>query len=508
MISLYRAFLEQAENYPDAPAVIEPGRMYTYRDLQMMAERISTLIPKEGSFTGIVLDHSVWLIASILGVLKTGSAYVPAEPGLPVERIRFMMEESHAAVVLTRYEYMNSLPDLACIPLDPLIQSMEPGQPVSPEEAADCLQALAQCPEKKVSWMEKDHARWSRMPAYVLYTSGSTGVPKGVIVTNANVLHYVEAFYHEFYPRPGDLMLQYSVCSFDIFVEEVFTTLLNGAALLIPDAQTREDLPALLNVCREYKVTEITGFPYLLKEIDGMPLPPSVRLLISGGDVLRENYVRHLLDQTAVYNTYGPSETTVCASYFRCQKDNALDDGTFPIGHAVTGSRIVLLNEHLEPVQPGQMGEICILGEGVSSGYLDPSKNEMFTEYDGQPMYRSGDMGFLTPEGELAFTGRRDEQVMIWGKRVEPKETESILCKCRGICQAVVTSYQDSEHLYHLKAFIVTEKDCDPEQIMKQMQQYLPDFMIPEEWIRVDHIPLNDHGKPDLHLLAQREKHL
>lgn len=132
----------------------------------------------------------------------------------------------------------------------------------------------------------------------------------------------------------------------------------------------------------------------------------------------------------------------------------------------------------------------------------------MFTEYDGQPMYRSGDMGFLTPEGELAFTGRRDEQVMIWGKRVEPKETESILCKCRGICQAVVTSYQDSEHLYHLKAFIVTEKDCDPEQIMKQMQQYLPDFMIPEEWIRVDHIPLNDHGKPDLHLLAQREKHL
>lgn len=205
-------------------------------------------------------------------------------------------------------------------------------------------------------------------------------------------------------------MLQYSVCSFDIFVEEVFTSLLNGAALAIPADEDKADIHALMAFVERHHVTMISGFPYLLAEMNHLSvIPSSLRLLISGGDVLRGVYVDHLLNKAEVYNTYGPSETTVCASYYRCNSGTVLEDGTYPIGHPVLGAQIRILDQSGNEVAKGQTGEICIYGGGVSLGYIGDhaEENRAFERQpDGSTMYRSGDLGYILPREGIVGVGR------------------------------------------------------------------------------------------------------
>ena len=390
--TIYSRFHEQAVRQPDAPAVVEDGRSATYRELDAMADAIMTKFYAERyPFVGIVMSHGIEMVAAMLAVLKSGAAYVPAEPSLPQARIDYMMRTAGAKLVITD-DYCRSLPGA-----EPLPDRSEPDA-----------------------------------PAYVLFTSGTTGRPKGVVVENRSVVNYAEAFEREFHVGRGDVMLQYSVCSFDIFVEEIFTTLLNGATLAVPSAAVREgSLADLMDFCERHGVTEISGFPYLLADMNRYhTFPSKLRLLISGGDVIRGAYITWLRDKDfVIYNTYGPSETTVCATYFRVDDAEPLDDGTFSIGKAVKGAEVRILDDDLREVADGTTGEICILGEGVSRGYIGnpPEQANFVTLADGTRMYRSGDLGYRLPDGNIAFLHRKDKQVMIMGRRVEPDEVENVL---------------------------------------------------------------------------------
>ncbi|MCD8197362.1 MAG: amino acid adenylation domain-containing protein [Lachnospiraceae bacterium] len=472
---IYEQLKKVVKQSPARTAIVEKELSLTYEQLDRRICTIEGNFPSRADFIGIVTDHGADQIASILAVLKTGAAYVPAEPDFPEERIRFMMKESGVGFLITQRKYQEKLEGFPLL----FLEDIKEGESTPTEDCAARQESLA----------------------YVLYTSGSTGVPKGVCMTNANVCHYVRAFRQEFHPAAGDIMLQYSVCSFDIFVEEVFTTLLSGAALAIPDGRARADIVSLMEYVQEKQVTIISGFPYLLMEMNELEeIPSSLRLLISGGDVLRESYVNHLLPQVTVYNTYGPSETTVCCSYFCCNGQKALDDGTYPVGKAVPGTRMELLDEKMNPVPAGSVGEICIAGDGVSGGYLDKSKNEMFvTGADGKPLYRSGDLGRLLPDGNLAFLHRRDSQVMILGKRVEPEEVENVLCDCEEVQTAVVCPCTDEQGLSYLTAYVVPEDEKFVlSEVKKKLSRYLTSFMIPEFFVLMDHIPLTPNGKPDL----------
>ena len=467
--TIYGMFKRQVELQPDAVAVIDGHKRYTYAQLDALACGIAANFEEEPTRVGIVMSHGVKQIAAMLAVLKSGAAYVPAEPSFPEERIMFMMRECDVDFVLT-----------------------------------DSLRAR---PSAKNADLDLSRPEGT---AYILYTSGSTGLPKGVMVSNANVCHYVRAFHREFDSGPGDVMLQYSVCSFDIFVEEVFTTLLSGAALAIPKPKVKASIPKLMEYVEREKVTIISGFPYLLLELNKLPgIPKSLRLLISGGDVLRARFVDRLIPQTVVYNTYGPSETTVCCSYFRCNGTEPLADGTYPIGRPVLGAGMRILDEEMRPVANGAQGEICITGGGVSQGYVGKREQRAFvTLPDGERMYRSGDLGIRRADGEFLFLRRKDSQVMILGKRVEPGEVQNVLNKCPEVESGVVRSFTDRGGLSYLTAYVVpkNKRRFSLKELKRRMAKFLPSYMIPEFFVRLASMPLTANGKVDAKRLPVKVK--
>ncbi|MDE6553978.1 MAG: amino acid adenylation domain-containing protein [Muribaculaceae bacterium] len=462
--TIYSFFKETAHRYPENPAIIEDDRKLTFSQLDRMVDAIAIkFYDRQPKSVGIVMHHGAEQIAAMLAVLKSGAFYVPAEPSLPQERIDYMMQSAGVDFIIN---------DNYCKHL----------------KSADRTMADRSEPDGL---------------AYVLYTSGTSGKPKGVSVENHSVVNYCEAFEAEFKTGPGDVMLQYSVCSFDIFVEEVYTTLLNGAALCIPShAVHNGSLTGLLKFAERHGVTIIDGFPYLLAEMNKLDyIPKSIKLIISGGDVIRASYITHLKDLgIKIYNTYGPSETTVCSNYFRVDNAEPLSDGTFPVGKAVRGVEVKILDKELQEVPQGTVGEICIFGEGVSRGYINnaPEQANFVTMPDGTRMYRSGDLGYELPDGNIAFLHRRDDQVMILGKRVEPEEVENVLNTCPQVERGVVRAFLDDNGLHYLTAYIIPKEEAKLKEIRKYLTDRLTNFMIPEFFVRVKEIPLTRRGKVDV----------
>ena len=463
--TIYSRFKRVALSHPDYVAVVSDYGRVTYAELD---NRVDDVVARIGSerhdFIGIVMSHGIDMIAAMFAVLKIGAAYIPAEPSLPAERIRYMMDSAGVRLIID---------DDFCR-----------GVNSSHEVFADMS-----TPESL---------------AYVLYTSGTTGRPKGVMVENRSVVNYAEAFEKEFHADSKDVMLQYSVCSFDIFVEEVFATLLNGASLAIPSKEIVEgDISDLMSFVNRHRVTEISGFPYLLAGINKLgDLPVSLRLLISGGDVLRASYIDRIVGKNVmIYNTYGPSETTVCATYFRCDNAEPLSDGTYPVGKAVKGVEVKIMDSLCRELPKGKIGEICIFGAGVGDGYLgDPPEQKNFVHLaDGRRMYRSGDLGYQLPDGNIAFLHRIDKQVMILGKRVEPSEVENVLNTSPEVERGIVRAFFDESGLAYLAAYFVPKRpNFSLHNIKRRLKEALTDFMIPEFFVAVRDIPLNKRGKVDM----------
>lgn len=465
--TIYSRFRDMVGRYPDKAAIIEDDRTLSYSQLDKMADAIlAKFYDQKPATVGIVMHHGAEQIAAMLAVLKSGAAYIPAEPTLPQERIDYMMQTAGVELIIT---------DNYCRHL------VATDKPMVDRSTPDGV-------------------------AYVLYTSGTSGKPKGVVVENHSVVNYAEAFESEFHTGPGDIMLQYSVCSFDIFVEEVFTTLLNGAALCIPSqAVHNSTLQGLMRFVERHGVTIVDGFPYLLAEMNKLPgIPESVKLIISGGDVIRGSYITNLRGKgVKIYNTYGPSETTVCSNYYRVDNAEPLADGTFPVGKAVKGVEVKIMDADLNEVARGETGEICIFGEGVSRGYLGnpPEQKNFVTLVDGTRLYRSGDLGYELPDGNIAFLHRRDDQVMILGKRVEPGEVENVLNTCPGIERGVVRAFIDDNGLHYLTAYLIPREGCRLHDVRKWLADRLTDFMVPEFFVKLKSIPLTRRGKVDVDAL-------
>lgn len=481
--TIYSRFKQLANEAPEHPVIIDEHSCVNRQGLDMMVDslvsRFPSFIPAR---VGVVMDHCVEMIASLLAINKAGAAFVAVEPDYPPERLKRFLTESGVDFVITQKEYASLVSEFTRLIVDHRLFDNPP------------LYALP------------DRGHGDRA-AYILYSSSPSGYPAGVMVGNRQVLAMAERFGSIFKVTGDDVLLQYSACTVNIFIEEVFGTILNGAILAIPSAKTRNNPQALMKFADEQYVSIISGFPYLMQELNSIPsLPMTLRLVISGGDSLNSASVEHLTEQLPVYNTYGPAVGTALSTVFCCNSGEPLPSGRYPIGKECKGVDVMILDENLEPVAVGEEGEICIAGNGVADSFTGDHRAEQLSEIttlaDGTRIARTGDVGTRLPDGNLVYERRKDSEVNILGRRVVTGEVERAIIASGEVKECAVIHYTDEKGNAYLVAYVVpVSKSFSLSWLKNRAAQYLPSYMIPEFFVLLHHLPLTETGTLNPHAL-------
>ncbi|MEU2452099.1 amino acid adenylation domain-containing protein [Streptomyces sp. NPDC012765] len=446
-------FEERAAQTPDAVAVAFGDRTLTYRELDADANRLAHLLAARGvgqeSVVGVALPRSPELVVALLAVLKAGGAYLPVDPEYPAERIEFMLRDAAPTLLLTDSEIVAGLPAGTCpyVVLD--------DADTAPAVAASSAEALPAAAHERVDQL-----------AYVMYTSGSTGVPKGVGVTHRAVSGL--ALDRRYRGGAHERVLVHSAQSFDASTYELWTPLLGGGTAVIAPVG-KLDAAALAAVIAEQRVTALWLTAGLFKVIadENPECFAGVREVWTGGDVVSPASVTRALRACPgleVVDGYGPTETTTFATTHPMPDPERVGE-PIPIGRPMDNMRVYVLDAALRPVLPGVAGELYIAGAGLARGYAHRSAltSERFVASPfgepGERMYRTGDVVAWNPDGELVFQGRVDTQVKIRGFRIEPAEVEAALAGHPGVAQAVVTWNEDRAGERRLVGYVVPRVD-------------------------------------------------
>ncbi len=470
-------FEEQAEKTPDNIAVIFEDTQLDYRELNEQANRIAHFLRdkyniKPDDRIGLLAERSEQMIAGILGVLKSGGSYVPMEPEYPEERIRHIIADSNCKVVLTSGNRKIADNRFGAEVVN--ISDIGSDAPLTPH------------PSPLTSHL-----------AYVIYTSGSTGIPKGVLIEHGNLYDYVMTFMEEFRVTSHDRVLQQTTVTFDASVEEIYPTLCSGAAIVI--SPNPKELDTLFADAVRHRITILSFSPsaagYFNTRADELP---DLKAMTIGGDVLYPSQIDRLFGKTVLYNGYGPTESTVCATY--CKID-ALRE-FIPIGKPIANRRIYILDAGLNPVPLGVFGEICIAGAGTARGYLnrDELTEEKFIPNPfaaGERLYRTGDVGRWLTDGNIEFAGRNDSQVKIRGYRIELGEIENRLLSHEAVKEAAVIARGDEDSKELAAYFVSDDAELNAAVLREYLKQTLPDYMIPSYFVRLGKLPLMPNGKID-----------
>ncbi len=438
-------FEERAVSAPDATALVFQEETVSYAELDARANRLAHVLAARGAGPETVvasaLDRSVELVVAVLAVMKTGAAHLPVDPGYPERRIAHLLGDAAPALLLAVSGTI--LPKLRPA-ATPRIDLDAPGT------RADLRRAAASEPP---SGARRERGE---LPAYVIYTSGSTGLPKGVVVTRSGLAHLAAHQRDSLSVDAGSRVLQFASPSFDAFFWELAMALSAGAALVLAPARDLLPGPGLRRLADGRRVTHVTLPPSVLRALPSDALP-HVRVLVAAGEALDGEQVRRWAPGRTLINAYGPTETTVCATMSGPLSDGS---GTPPIGGAVRGARLRLLDGALRPVPDGVVGELYVAGAGLARGYLArPAMTAGRFVADpygpaGARMYRTGDLARHTPSGELEFAGRSDDQVKVRGHRIEPGEVEARLAAHPGVAAAAVTVREDREGDHRLVAYV------------------------------------------------------
>lgn len=408
-ISIHEMFQMQVKNSMDRVVFVNNDSCVTYGFLDeksdLLAQHLKTIGVQENSLIGIMCDRSIEFIIGILGILKFGSAYLALDTNLPNDRIGFMINDSNINTIIGQLKYLNKI-DSGITLID-----------------IDCINFI------KKERVFNNSLYVENSIAYILYTSRPTDVPNGVVIEHRNVIAYCNSFLKEFHFNQNDIILQQSSQSFDTFVEEVFPMLFSGGKIVIATGDPIKNASHISDYIVKNAITIIDCSPLLINEL-GKVLPDknNLRTIISRGDVLKGGYLNNFYKDTACYNTYGSTETTVCATYFKISEPV---EGVIPIGKVISNYSVFILNRYEKFTPIGYFGEICIGGSGVARGYLNNVEltNEKFILNPINPsekLYKSGDLGKFDDDGIVYLGGRLDYQVLIKEYKNELNEIESI----------------------------------------------------------------------------------
>lgn len=475
-------------DFPNSTALMHGNLQISFKALDTRAAKFASYLAElgveRGGTVAICAERSIEWIVAALGIMRAGAAYVPLDTAWPEERLRFAIENSGASVVVGRRAAIDRLRGDS-IGLDPWLEA--------DALSAAPLRAAVPIPPESL--------------AYVIYTSGSTGVPKGVEITHANLAHLVHWHGEAFKVTPRDRASHLAGLGFDAAVWEIWPSLAAGATLCLVDDEVRSSPELLQRWMIEQQVT--IGFVPTVHAQPMMelawPAETGLRLLLTGGDALPKAPPAGLPFE--VVNNYGPTECTVVATSSWLQPGSK---GAPPIGRAIAGATLYLLNEHREPVADGSVGEIYIGGSGVGHGYRNLPEStaacflpDPFAETAGARMYRSGDRGLRRTDGEIEFHGRLDRQAKIRGYRIELDEIGSVLMQHAKIAFAAAVVYTPTGQEKQLLTYVVPADSTavTAEELQRHLLSSLPDYMVPSLFVKLQAIPLSANGKIDLNHL-------
>jgi amino acid adenylation domain-containing protein len=490
--SIVSRIAAHAASAPHHAAVVDASSTLSYSELDLRSNQLSAILVEAGAgpdcCVGLFLDRSAEFALAAVAVLKAGAAYLPLDPCTPADRAAAIMADAGSPILLTHRGKPRDWPQWTwqILDIDTAIASAGSTtaafHPVEPE---------------------------SESLAYVIYTSGSSGRPKGVEITHANLLNLIEWHQTAFSITSADRASQVAGLGFDAAAWELWPHLTAGATVYIADEMTRRSPHTLRDWLVAMKIT-VSFVPTILAEQllqAQWPAETALRTLLTGADVLHRRPVAGL--PFTLVNNYGPTECTVVATS-GVVAPNADIDGPPSIGRPISNTSVLILDNDLQAVPPGEAGELCLAGASVGRGYrnlpeLTASRFVTYVDSSESPrrIYRTGDRARLLPNGEIAFLGRLDEQIKIRGYRIEPGEIVAWLDRYPGVeASAVVASYVragDGAAGPSLLAYIVVARDANftASELREFLAARLPDYMIPAQLVAVAELPLNTNGKLD-----------
>ncbi|MEL7003432.1 MAG: amino acid adenylation domain-containing protein [Bacteroidota bacterium] len=469
-------FEETVHSYPDNVALSVEDIKISYRDLNDKVNRLADLLNNDyasHSTVGIHCEPSTDLIIALLAVLKSGKTYLPIDPYYPSDRVDYMVKDSGVKLILS--DTNNDLNTTA---------------EVIDIKAVDWI---------KWSGQNKNLASNPEDCAYLMYTSGSTGKPKGVRISNRSLADYVQTFIEHFEIDENDKVIQQASISFDTSIEEIFPALCSGAELIILKYGAK-DVQKLKSTVTDRKATVVSTIPLIINELNQTAASiDSLRILISGGDVLFPNQINNLIDKVDIYNTYGPTESTVCATYHAV---DTLETSSF-IGKPIQNRKVYILNEDMNLQPQGAIGELFIGGEGLAMGYLGHEDlnqsafvSDSISGADGL-LYKTGDLARWLEDGTIEFLGRSDHQVKIKGHRIELNEVTAHLQSYSLVTDAVIVTGEGSNHQKYLIAYYSSEEKIGSNDLRDFLLDILPEYMVPRYFVYLQKIPVGASGKVD-----------